>query len=199
MVHKFPALTPRPSSRYYSLEVCTMDYPQIETPAPRRPMDTYTVSTPYGTVCISQGGRKVIFELHSDIHQSRHSQALFAYLEQLKKLGVTRYNVDHLNVVGRDKTLGLKRGTAKLDLVYYFKGKIYECELKTSREIGLDLTAIQLKQFAKFCERLIVLVPRGCTEEMTTILNMINLSQFVAIQPYDSLDGDTELPEGDQA
>jgi len=167
-------------------------YPQIETPTPSRPMDTYTVSTPYGTVCISQGGRKVTFELHSDIHQSRHSQALFAYLEHLKKLGVIQYNVDHLNITGRDKTLGLKRGTAKLDLVYYFKGKIYECELKTSREVGLDITAIQLKQFVKFCERLIVLVPSGCSEEMSTILHMMNLSELVSIQPYDSLDGDDE-------
>ncbi|GAJ21828.1 unnamed protein product, partial [marine sediment metagenome] len=56
-----------------------MVYEEIETPAPTRPMDTYTVSTPYGTVTISAGGRKVIFELYSDVHQSRHSRALFIY------------------------------------------------------------------------------------------------------------------------
>ncbi len=151
-------------------------------------MDTYTVSTPYGTVTISDGGRTVTFELYSDIRQSRHNTALFAYLQHLKKLGVTQYNTDHLNVPGRDKRLSLTRGKAKLDLVYLQAGKTYECELKTSREIGLDLTAIQLKEFAKYCEHLILLVPRGCMEETATTLNMINLAHCIAIQPYDDFD-----------
>ncbi len=163
-------------------------YPQIETPAPARAMDTYAVSTPYGTVTISDGGRKVTFELHSDIRQSRHNTALFAYLQQLKKQGVTRYNVDHLTLAGKDRTLSLRRGKAKLDLVYVQKGKIYECELKTNREVGLDLTAQQLTELVKYCENLIVLVPRGSMEEMATILNMINLDHRIAIQPYDSFE-----------
>ena len=136
-------------------------YHEIETPTPARLMDTYTVSTPYGTVTISDGGRKVTFELYSDIRQSRHNSALFAYLEQLKKQGVTHFNTDHLNIAGRDKSLSLTRGKAKLDLVYVQQGKTYECELKTNREVGLDLTAIQITELAKHCERLIVLVPRG--------------------------------------
>lgn len=152
-------------------------------------MDTYTVSTPYGTVTISDGGRTVTFELYSDIRQSRHNTALFAYLQQLIKKGITRFNTDHLNLTGRDKSLSLIRGKAKLDLVYENKGKIYECELKTSREIGLDVTAIQLKEFVKHCEHLILLVPRGCIEEASTILHMINLSHHIAIQPYDDYDG----------
>ena len=161
-------------------------YNQMEKATPQRPMDTYTVSTPYGTVTISDGGRKVTFELYSDIHQSRHNTALFGYLQQLKKQGVTQYNTSHLNLVGRDRTLSLKRGKAKLDLVYVQRGKTYECELKTNREIGLDITAQQLTELAKYCEHLIVLVPRGSMEEMSTILNMINLDHKVAIQPYDS-------------
>ncbi|MBA7486474.1 hypothetical protein ES707_22033 [subsurface metagenome] len=113
-----------------------MVYNEIQTATPTRPMDTYTVSTPYGTVTISDGGRKVAFELYSDIRQSRHNTALFAYLQHLIKSGVTQYNTDHLNISGRDKSLTLKRGKAKLDLVYSLRGKTYECELKTSREIG---------------------------------------------------------------
>ncbi len=164
-----------------------MVYGQIETPAPTRPMDTYTVSTPYGTVTISDGGRKVTFELYSDITQSRHNTALFTYLQQLIKGGVTQYNVDHISIAGADRRTSLTRGKAKLDLVYTKDGKTYECELKTSREIGLDRTAQQLQEFSRHCENLIVLVPRGCIEEMNTILNMINLSHQVSIQPYDSL------------
>ena len=163
-------------------------YQQFETPRPSRAMDTYTISTPYGTVSISDGGRTVTFELYSDIRQSRHNQALFTYLQQLKKQGVTRYNLDHLNLAGRDRSLSLTRGKAKLDLVYIHSGKTYECELKTSREIGLDLTARQLEELVKHCEHLIVLVPRGCLEEMSTILHMINLDHQIAIQPYDSFE-----------
>lgn len=150
-------------------------------------MDTYTVSTPFGTVIISDGGRKVAFELYSDIRQSRHNQALFTYIEQLKKQGVTQFNTDHITIAGRDKRLSLTRGKAKLDLVYVQKGKTYECELKTNREVGLDLTAQQLREFAKHCEHLIVLVPRGSMEEMSTILHMINLYQYITIQPYDGV------------
>lgn len=167
-----------------------MVYTEIQTPAPTRAMDTYTVSTPYGTVTISEGGRKVTFELYSDIHQSRHNQALFTYLEHLKKQGVTNYNTDHLNILGRDKSLSLRRGKAKLDLVYRHQGKLHECELKTNREVGLDLTAVQLKELVKYCEHLTVLVPRGSTEDMQTILTMLNLDHQIAIQPYDSFEDD---------
>lgn len=167
-------------------------YHQIDTPTPTRPMDTYTVSTPYGTVTISDGGRKVTFQLYDDIRQSRHNTALFAYLEQLRKRGVTSFNTDHLNISGRDKSLGLKRGKAKLDLVYRHNGKLYECELKTSREIGLDTTAQQLQEFVKWCEHLILLVPRGCMEEAHTILTMINLAHRIAIQPYDSSEDEAD-------
>jgi len=165
-------------------------YGQIETQAPGRPMDTYTVSTPYGVVIISDGGRKVAFELYSDVRQSRHNTALFAYIQRLLKKGVTQFNTDHIAIAGRDRRLSLARGKARLDLVYIYEGRTYECELKTSREIGLDLTAQQLREFAKHCERLIVLVPRGCTEEMTTILTMINLKDYISIQPYDGYENE---------
>jgi len=167
-------------------------YQEMQTPQPRRLMDTYTVSTPYGTVTISDSGRTVTFELYSDIRQSRHNQALFTYVQQLLKRGVTAFNVDHIPIAGRDKSLRLDRGTAKLDLVYRRDGKIYECELKTSREVGLDLTARQLTEMAKHCEHLIVLVPRGCMEDMSTILHMINLDRHVAVEAYDSSEGEED-------
>jgi len=165
-------------------------YNQIEKAAPGRPMDTYTVSTPFGTVIISEGGRKVAFELYSDIKQSRHNQALFTYLQQLQKRGITQFNTDHITIAGRDKRLSLTRGNARLDLVYIHQGKTHECELKTSREIGLDITAQQLRELAKHCEHLIVLVPRGKMEEMSTILHMINLDRHIAIEAYDNSDNE---------
>lgn len=160
----------------------------VEFNQPREVIDSYTVSTPYGVVTVSEGGRKVTFELYSDIRQSIHNTALFTYIQELRKRGVTRFNISHLNLAGRDRTLALVRGKAKLDLVYELKGKLYECELKTSREIGLDITAQQLSEFAKYCENLWLLVPRGCLEEAATITKMINLDHRISIAPYDHLE-----------
>lgn len=159
---------------------------QVRLDQPHAPMDAYSLSTPFGTVTISEGGRRVTFDLYSDVRQSRHNVALFGYIQQLKKMGVTQFNTDHIQVVGRDRRLSLNRGKAKLDLVYYWRGKIYECELKTNREIGLDITARQLTEFAKHCENLILLVPRGSLEEAATIVNLINLDHHLTIVPYDS-------------
>jgi hypothetical protein len=163
-------------------------YPTIRRPTPTATLDTYTVSTPFGTVTIANGGRSVYFELYSDIRQSRHNTALFRYIQHLIDAGVTQFNVDHIPIGGRDRRLSLDRGNNKLDLVYIQDGKTYECELKTSREIGLEVTARQLQELVKHCENLIILVPRGCTEDMSIILNMINLSQYVTVRAYDDVD-----------
>ncbi|MBA7588960.1 hypothetical protein ES708_31031 [subsurface metagenome] len=165
-------------------------YPQIETPAQGKLMDTYSISTPFGTVTISQGGRKITFDLYADVRQSRHNTALFNYIQRLRKKGITQLNTDHLNMPGTDRRLSLTRGKSKLDLVYIDKGKTYECELKTSRELGLDVTARQLTELTKWCDNLILLVPKGCLEEAATILNMINLDHLVTIQPYDTVENE---------
>jgi hypothetical protein len=157
---------------------------------PRQGIDAYSVSTPYGVVTISDGGRRVVYELYSDIRQSRHNTALFTYVQELRRKGITRFNTDHLNLPGRDRTLGLSRGKAKLDLVYEKAGKIYECELKTSREIGLDVTAQQLMEFTKYCDQLWLLVPQGCLEEAATVVSILNLSHKIRVAPYDQAEED---------
>jgi hypothetical protein len=153
-----------------------------------RPQDAYTLSTPYGLVTIANGGRSVTFELFSDVKQSVHNTALFGYLQRLRQHGVTRYNSDHIHIRGRDRTLDLVRGKARLDLVYESKGRIIECELKTRRELGLETTALQLKELIKYCERLQLLVPRGCLDEAATILGMLGMDGRITIVPYDYLE-----------
>lgn len=148
-------------------------------------MDTYQLSTPYGTVTVSEGGRRVTFDLYSDVRESQHSIALFGYVQALQKMGVTRFNSDHVRIVGRDRSLSLTRGKAKLDLVYEFKGKLHECELKTSREIGLDVTARQLVELTQHVENLILLVPRGCLEDASNVIKLINLDHRITLEPYD--------------
>ena len=162
----------------------------IQTPG--EAMDETAISTPFGTVVISRGGRQITFNLYSDVRQSRHNVALFGYVQLLIKGGVTRFNADHLKIVGRDRTLSLTRGKAKLDLVFLKKGKVYECELKTSREIGLDVTAIQLTELCRHVDDLLLLVPRGRLEEADTVCKLINLSHKITIEAYDGLDQDED-------
>jgi hypothetical protein len=159
---------------------------------PTERMDTYAVTTPYGIVTISNGGRSVSFELYGDIRQSIHNSALFAYLQQLRKQGVTRFNTDHLHVPNRDRTLSLQRGKARLDLIYEVKGQLRECELKTRREIGLEVTAQQLTELVKYCPKLYLLVPRGCLDEAATVLSMLNILEYVTVTPYDGVDGEAD-------
>ena len=162
-----------------------MVYDSITYKQPGRRGDTYAVSTPYGVVYISDSGRKITFQLHDDVRESIHNKALFTYVQQLRHRGIVKYNVAHLDLPGLDKSLDLHRGKAILDLVYYHRGKLYECELKTHREIGLDRTAEQLTEFCKYCQNLIILVPRGGMEEMSTILSLINLADSATVDCYD--------------
>ena len=152
--------------------------------------DRYTLSTPYGIVSVAEGGRKVTFELFPDVRESIHHKALFHYCQNLRQRGIVAYNVAHIDLPGLDKTLDLRRGRAYLDLVYRFRGKLYECELKTNREVGIDRTATHLAELAKHCENLIVLVPAGSMPEMATILKMIHLDQRIKIDSYDTPDPD---------
>jgi len=160
--------------------------------------DRYTLSTPYGTVSVSEGGRRVAFELFQDVRESIHHKALFHYCQGLRNRGIVRYNVAHLDLPGLDKDLDLKRGKAFLDLVYHYRGKLYECELKTHREVGIDRTATHLAELAKHCENLIVLVPAGSMPEMSTILHMIHLDQKVKVDSYDTLENDAQESPADE-
>ena len=169
-----------------------MSYNDIKFTHGGRRGDVYTVSTPYGVVYIEESGRKITFQLHEDVRESHHSRALFGYVQQLRKRGIVKYNVAHLDLPGLDRSLDLKRGRAILDLVYEHRGKLYELELKTHREIGIDRTATQLTELSRYCQNLIVLVPRGGMTEMATILHMINLADRVKVDCYDGYEDEEE-------
>lgn len=152
---------------------------------PDRAIDEFAISTPFGIVTIGQNGRKISFDLYSDVRQSRHNVALFTYVQKLRKAGVTRFNTDHIPIAGKDKRLSLVRGDAKLDIVYYKKNKLYECELKTNREVGLDVTARQLTELCRHVENLTLLVPKGSLAEASYIVGLINLTHQITIEAYD--------------
>jgi len=139
------------------------------------PRGDTAIATAYGTVYIRKGGREITFALHDSITQSLHHQALFRYAAHLHDIGITRINVDHVYFDWLDRSLSLTRGGKMLDIVYMQSARLFECELKTTREIWLDHTAQQLHEFEKHCENLIVLVPREQMENTVQLLRSINL------------------------
>jgi len=133
------------------------------------------LSTPYGIVYIRNNGREITFRIYDSITQNEHNKRLFNYARWLKDQGIERINCDHIYFDWLDRTLDLRRGTRELDIVYMKGSRIYECELKTSREIWLDVTAQQLKEFERHCENLIVLVQRADMETARQLFKTLNL------------------------
>jgi len=133
------------------------------------------LSTPYGVVYIRNKGREVTFKLHDSISQNVHNKSLFNYVAELHRQGITEINCDHVYFDYLKRGMSLKRGSRILDIVYKDKGKIFECELKTTREIWIEHTAQQLKEFEKYCTNLIMLVPRSEMETTRQLLQSLKL------------------------
>jgi len=155
------------------------------SPARGATLDQYTIATPYGSLTVSNNGRRITFEIFDDIRQSEHNVALYNYVQQLKRNGIAKFNNDHIIIAGANRTYNLVRGRARLDLVYYHQAKIYEVELKTTQQIGSDRTHKQLVELDKHCHNLILVVKRQDMEEARTILNMINLDTRVKVDTYE--------------
>ncbi len=149
-------------------------------------MGNYTITTPYGMLRVMNKGRVIQFELYDDIHQSHHNLVLYRYVKWLHDVkGVDRINCDHVNFPWLNRTLQLRRGSRKLDIVYEYKGRTLECELKTEREVGLDTTARQIQDYVKKCKNLIILVPLSETENMKDILKLLALDTRVKVDTYE--------------
>ncbi|MBA7695207.1 hypothetical protein ES703_103829 [subsurface metagenome] len=149
------------------------------------PPDAYTISTPYGQVIITDHGRAVTFHIWDDVKQSEHNAALFRYVEHLHQSGIERINADHISLPYLRPDIPLVRGDRKLDVVYYKGPRIFECELKTRRELGLDVTARHLRDLVKRCENLVLLVPTTELEEARIILEIIELTGRITIDTYE--------------
>jgi len=155
-------------------------------------LDHYTIATPYGSLTIANNGRTISFHIFDDIRQSEHNIALYNYVQQLKRNGITKFNNDHITIAGANRSYNLARGRAKLDLVYYHQARIFEVELKTTQQIGSERTHKQLVELDKHCHNLILVVKRQDTEEARTILNMINLDTRVKVDTYEIYEDEDE-------
>ena len=182
-------------SRYYKAMPPKRSSPTPSFEHTYRQADGYKIGTPYGILSVSQDGRQVVFRLWDDVRQSIHNKALFSYYQALIKRGITKVNCDHLELPGLDRSIDLHRGKARLDIVYFDKGRIVEVELKTHREVGIDRTRLQLTEMVPHCQNLIIAVPRQDTENMNEVLVIIGLEKQVTVDAYDLYENESEEGE----
>jgi len=146
--------------------------------------NTITIATPYGQILVSDQGRTITFKLFSDLRQSEHNFYLFNYAQDIINQGVDKFNVDHVSMPTANSQITLKRGKARLDMVYYRGAQIYEVELKTAGHLGYDSTRVQLTELSKHCRNLILAVPDYLRDEAEQILSMLNLYQTIKLDTY---------------
>jgi len=119
------------------------------------------ISTEYVTVTVTEDGKEITIKLADGVKISRHQNQLRAYVEKLYSQGIKKINADQINLPYLNKSLKLTRGKRRLDLVYYKEGRIHECEFKTRRECGLDITYHQIEDMKKHCKNFILLIPQS--------------------------------------
>lgn len=138
----------------------------------------------FGEIEFDPDYRGFHFRLDDGIKTNPHHKELRKYMNKLIKEGVTRYNVDHVSIGGRDKSISLNRGNRRIDLAYWQDGTFYECELKTAYEIGLNRIWDQIREQSKNCERLTLLVPSSEVANAESLVRMQKLLN-VYVQSYE--------------
>ena len=119
------------------------------------------ISTEYVTVTVTEDGKEITIKLADGVKISRHQNQLRAYVEKLYSQGIKKINADQISLPYLNRGLNLIRGNRRLDLVYYKEGRIHECEFKTRRECGLDITYHQIEDMKKHCQNFILLIPQS--------------------------------------
>jgi hypothetical protein len=119
------------------------------------------ISTEYVTVTVTEDGKEITIKLADGVKISRHQNQLRIYIEKLYSQGVKKINADQISLPYLNRGLNLIRGNRRLDLVYYKEGRIHECEFKTRRECGLDITYHQIEDMKKHCQNFILLIPQS--------------------------------------
>jgi len=128
---------------------------------------------------MSPDGRHIEIDVTPHVRVTYHHQHLHRYVHWLHHNGVTKINADHISADFLDRGLDLSRGKRRLDIVYFKGEKMYECEFKGPKEVGLNRTWKQINDMAKHCNTLTLLVPRDKIEFCQTQLEYIKQKNVV--------------------
>lgn len=148
------------------------------------PGKEFVLETPYMTIRVTPDGRHIELDMNENVKRSYHHDALKRYVAWLYNQGVERINADHVGYNFLDRTIDLRRGDRRLDIVYYKSKIMYECELKGPKEVGLSRTWEQVDDMARKCQTLTLLVPRDKIEFAKTCLETIK-NKNVVVDTYE--------------
>lgn len=137
-----------------------------------------TIVTEFYTISVYDEGRHIEIDVADGVKIQRHHKQLRAYVEKLWQSGIKKLNADQISLPYLDKGINLVRGDRRLDLIYYKDGRIYECEFKTRRECGLEITFQQVAEQSKYCENFILLVPAS---EITWVEDQIRNRKIIGV------------------
>lgn len=138
-----------------------------------------TIQTPFFTIDIDEDGRGWHFRLDDSIKEKPHKKALLNYIVAMHERGAVHINADHCTFPYLDRNVKLNRGGRKLDCVYTYQHRVYECEIKTEREVGLNRTWEQVREQAKYCRQLTLLVPKKKVEYCNGLIKQLGILNVV--------------------
>lgn len=144
----------------------------------------FEINTPYINVKVSPDGRHMSIDVNPHVRMTFHHQALHRYVHWLHSQGITRINADHISADFLDRGLDLRRGARRLDIVYYKGEKMYECEFKGPKEVGLNRTWVQIDEMARHCNVVTLLVPRDKMDFCNTQLEHLK-NKNVVVDTYE--------------
>lgn len=147
--------------------------------------DWIEIITPMRIFHISPDGREFHDHIHEGVKKSDHTNALVLFVQKLRDSGINKMNCDHVPFDFLDRGIDLRRGDRRLDVVYYKDGRMYECELKSPREVGLNRTWEQVKDMAKLCDTLTFVTATSQVEKAKEYINLFKLTNVV-VDVYDN-------------
>ena len=133
---------------------------------------------------ISDDNREIKIRLTGAAAKREHDKALYKVVNQIWEDGVDRINADHISLPFLDRSINLYRGDRRLDIVFYKGGRIYECEVKTAREIGEDRTYTQLRDMCQRCQNFKVYIPKEQEKHFIENLKLKGLSGVIRYDCY---------------
>lgn len=144
----------------------------------------FELNTPYISIKVSPDGRHMEIDVNPNVRMTYHHHHLQRYVHWLHGQGIDRINADHISADFLDRSLDLTRGKRRLDIVYYKGEKMYECEFKGPKEVGLNRTWQQINEMARHCNVVTMLVPRDKMDFCKTQLEHIK-NKNVVVDTYE--------------
>ncbi len=144
----------------------------------------FEMRTPLVNIKVSADGRHLELDVNPNVKVGYHHEQLYRYVNWLHSNGAEPINADHISTDFLDRNIDLRRGKRRLDIVYFKGEKMYECEFKGPKEVGLNRTWEQIDEMARHCNMVTMLVPRDKMDFCKTQLEHLK-NKNVVVDTYE--------------